>query len=60
MLEEAGSASLRGLRTMLKGDLKVDVRKRVQGVLKKVAEPAASPEQLRRLHGIEVLEALDG
>jgi RNA polymerase sigma factor (sigma-70 family) len=57
-LEKLGEAALPGLRKALASRPSPEVRRRLEELLEKLADPA-SPTALRALRGVEVLEHLD-
>jgi WD40 repeat protein len=59
-LEDLGISAVPSLRQLLKKDQSLEVRRRLETLLVRAPDPAASPELLRRLRAIQVLERLNG
>jgi hypothetical protein len=55
-LEQLGEAAAAALRRAVEEPASIEVRKRAQQILEKIADVGKSPERVRRLRAVEVLE----
>lgn len=58
-LKELGEAAIPSLRKALKANPEVELRRRVETLLELAANQAHSPERLRELRGVQILELTD-